>query len=129
MYVFLFLFPRLSSLEYVFTRSIFWCSEKRNEHKIKYLLESMKRRSIVHQNYMSREYVSNIDQWKLFSEDYKPITITLCLVNKITANNCCSQLYVSVGNISYSESNLRKGFYRVVSHFSLLSFWCCKSFT
>ena len=40
---------------------------------------------------MSRERVLNFNQWKIFSENYKPITVQLWLVYKINENNCRPQ--------------------------------------
>ena len=37
---------------------------------------------------MSRERVLNFNQWKIFSQNYKPITVQLWLVYKINENNC-----------------------------------------
>ena len=39
-----------------------------------------------------RESLSNFDQWKLVSENYKPIKVWLWFVYKITENNCRSRL-------------------------------------
>ena len=42
---------------------------------------------------MSCERALNSDQWKTFSENYKPIRVSLWLVYKFTDNNCRSQLF------------------------------------
>ena len=59
----------------------------------KYLLELIKRRSKVQENNMPREHDLNFDQWKTFSENYKPIRVWLCLVYKFAENNCRLQLF------------------------------------
>ena len=58
----------------------------------KYLLELIKRRSKVQENNMPCEHDLNFDQWKTFSESYKPIRVWLCLVYKFAENNCRLQL-------------------------------------
>ena len=42
---------------------------------------------------MPCEHALIFDQWKTFSENYKPIRVWLWLVYKFTENNCCSQLF------------------------------------
>ena len=59
----------------------------------KYLLELIKRRSKVQEKNMSCEGRLNFDQWKTFSENYKPIRVWLWFVYKFTENNCHSQLF------------------------------------
>ena len=49
-------------------------------------LELMKRRSKVQEKNMSCERVLNLDQWKTFSESYKPMRVWLWLVYKFTEN-------------------------------------------
>ena len=72
-------------------RAVFlWGSEKTNR---KYLLELMKWRSKVHQKNMSREKASDLDQWTLFSENYKPISVWLWFASKITETNCLSRTF------------------------------------
>ena len=56
------------------------------------LLELIKRRSKVQQNKMSSERALNFDQWKTFSENYRPMRDLLWLVYKFTKNYCCLQL-------------------------------------
>ena len=46
-------------------------------------LELIKRRSKVQEKNMSYELALNFDQWKTFSENYKPIRVWLWLVYKI----------------------------------------------
>ena len=46
----------------------------------KYLLELIKRRSKVQEKNMSCEGRLNFDQWKTFSENYKPIRVWLWFV-------------------------------------------------
>ena len=50
-----------------------WCGNN------KYLLELIKRRSKVQEKNMSCERALNFDQWKIFSENYKPMRVWLCL--------------------------------------------------
>ena len=64
----------------------FWCSN------IKYL-GLIKRRSKVQKINMSCKRTLNFDQWKPFSENYKPIRIWLSLVYKFTHNYCRSRLF------------------------------------
>ena len=49
-------------------------------------LELIKRRSKVQEKNMSCERALNFDQWKTFSENYKPMRVWLWLVNKFTEN-------------------------------------------
>ena len=49
-------------------------------------LELIKRRSKVHENNMSCERALNFDQWKTFSENYKPMRVWFWLVYKFTEN-------------------------------------------
>ena len=50
----------------------------------------IKRRSKVQEKNMSCEHASNFNQWKTFSENYKPMRVWLWLVYKITENYCRS---------------------------------------
>ena len=59
----------------------------------KYLLELIKRKSKVQGKNMSCERVLNFSQWKTFSENYKPIRVSLWLVYKFTKNNCPLRLF------------------------------------
>ena len=82
---------KICLLVFLFYRSFFWSvhvcavflwgSEKSNR---KYLLELIKWRWKVHQNNMSRERTLNLDHWKLFSENYKPMRVWLWFAYKIT---------------------------------------------
>ena len=65
-----------------------WGSKKSNR---KYLLELIKCRSNVHQKNMSLERLLNLDWWRSFSENYKPIRVWLWFVYKITETNCRSR--------------------------------------
>ena len=49
-------------------------------------LELIKRRSKVQEKNMSCERALNFDQWKTFSENYKPMIVWLWLVYKFTEN-------------------------------------------
>ena len=49
-------------------------------------LELIKRRSKVQEKNMSCERALNFDQWKTFSENYKPMRVWLWLVYKFTEN-------------------------------------------
>ena len=51
----------------------------------KYLLEFLKRRPKVHQENTLEERNLGLDQWKIFSKNYKLIKKFAC---KITDNNC-----------------------------------------
>ena len=51
-----------------------WCSEKQTPNN-KFLLELIKRRSKVQEKIMSYERALNSDQWKTFSENYKPVRV------------------------------------------------------
>ena len=42
---------------------------------------------------MSCERVLNFDQWKIFSENYKPMRVWLWLVYRFTENNCRLRLF------------------------------------
>ena len=53
-----------------------------------YLLELIKRRSIVWEKNMSCEHALNFDQWKTFCKNYKPKRVWLSLVYKFTENHC-----------------------------------------
>ena len=48
-----------------------------------YNISLNKRRSKVQEKNMSCEHALNFDQWKTFSENYKPITVWLWLIYKI----------------------------------------------
>ena len=54
-----------------------WCGNN------KYLLELIKRRSKVQEKNMSCERALNFDQWKTFSENYKPMRIWLWLFTNL----------------------------------------------
>ena len=56
-------------------------------------LELIKRRSKVQEKNMSCERALNFDQWKTFSENYKPMRVWLWLVYKFTENYCRSWLF------------------------------------
>ena len=56
-------------------------------------LELIKRRSKVQEKNMSCECALNFDQWKTFSENYKPMRVWLWLVYKFTENYCRSWLF------------------------------------
>ena len=64
-----------------------WCGNN------KYLLELIKRRSKVQEKNMSCERALNFDQWKTFSENYKPMRVWLWLVYKFTENYYPSRLF------------------------------------
>ena len=56
-------------------------------------LELIKRRSKVQEKNMSCERALNFDQWKTFSENYKPMRVWFWLVYKFTENYCRSWLF------------------------------------
>ena len=75
-YLFLFhdCFPVHAVFVYILllSHAIFpWCGEKNSNDK--YLLELIKRKPKVQEKNMSCECVLNFDQWKTFSENYKPM--------------------------------------------------------
>ena len=83
----LFLFHCLFPLEYAFTYSVFWHSEKSNFNR-KYLLELSK----VHQKNISSERALNFEESKRF---YKTNSrFWLWPVCNITENSCCLRLFV-----------------------------------
>ena len=46
----------------------------------------------------------DLDQWKLFSENYKPMRVWLWFVYKITGPNCCSRHFaefIQTQEVSY----------------------------
>ena len=57
--------------------------------------ELNKRRSKVHEKYMSCKHALNFDQQKICSKNYKPMRAWLWLVYKFTDNYCRSRLYFS----------------------------------
>ena len=59
----------------------------------KYLLELLKRISKVQETNTSCERALNFDQWKTFSENYKPMRVWLWLAYKFTENYCPSRLF------------------------------------
>ena len=59
----------------------------------KHLLELIKRRSKVQETIMSCERALNFDQWKTFSENYKPMRVWLWLVYKFAENYCRLRLF------------------------------------
>ena len=54
---------------------------------------TIKRRSKVQENNMSCERALNFDQWKTFSENYKPMRVWLWFVYKFTENYCRLRLF------------------------------------
>ena len=81
-------------LKFVFTCSIslMWWEKNPNPNS-KYILELAKRRSKVQEKNMSCERALNFDQWKTFSENYKPMRVWLWLVYKFTENYYPSRLF------------------------------------
>ena len=53
----------------------------------------IKRRSKVQEKNISCERALNFNQWKTFSENYKPMRVWLWLVYKFTENYCRSRLF------------------------------------
>ena len=69
-------------LKFVFTNNIsFMCWEIK------------KRRSKVQEKNMPYEHALNFDQWKTFSEHYKPMRVWLWRVYKFNENYCRSRLF------------------------------------
>ena len=75
-------FPNILYSDEVFL----WCGNTK-------YLELIKRRSKFQKINMSCERALNFDQWKPFSENYKPMRIWLWLVSKFTYNCCRSWLF------------------------------------
>ena len=69
-----------------------WCDRKETPSN-KYLLELIKRRSKVQEKNMSCERGLNFDQWKTFSENYKPMRVWLWVVHRFTENYCHLRLF------------------------------------
>ena len=72
----------LDTLKFVFACNSFcmWWEITPNS---KYLLELINRRPKVQEINMSCEHALNIDQWKTFSENYKPMRVWLWLVTDL----------------------------------------------
>ena len=84
MFYFYFMIGFLWSL---YSHTIFlWCSNTK-------YLALIKRRSKVQKNNMPCERALNFNQWKSFSENYKPMIIWLWLVYKFTDNDCRWRLF------------------------------------
>ena len=76
----------------MYSHTIFlWRGEKETPNT-KYL-ELIKRRSKVQEKNMSCERALNFDQWKTFSENYKPMRVWLCLAYRFIENNCRSWIF------------------------------------
>ena len=73
-------------------RIFIWYGQKKTPNS-KYLLELIKRRSKVQEKNISCERALNFDQWKTFSENYKPMRVWLWLVYKFTENYCRLRLF------------------------------------
>ena len=82
--IFLYLLHDWFYFEFVFIYSI--------SLMYKYLPELVKTRSKVQEKNISCECVLSFDQWKSFSQNYKPLN-WLWFVYKFTKNNCCLQLF------------------------------------
>ena len=67
-----------------------WCGEKLNP--ITKYLDLIRKKSKVQETNMSYKHALNFDQWKIFSENYKPMKVWLWLVYKIIENYCRSWL-------------------------------------
>ena len=77
-------FLRTSLVQNTPWRLLLWTTVSKTSNN-KYL-ELIKRRSKVQENNMSCERALNFDQWKTFSENYKPMRVSLWLVYKFTEN-------------------------------------------
>ena len=65
-------------------------------------LELLEIRSKVQEKNMSCERALNFDQWKLFSENYKPMRVWLWLVYKFTKNcQIYRQMHCQILRLSY----------------------------
>ena len=91
----LFLFHDLFPLEFVFRYSILniYVMCWKILQPIKYLLELIKIRSKNQEKNMPCERRLNFDQWKKFSENYKPMRVWLWLVDKFNDNYCRLRLF------------------------------------
>ena len=90
MYISFFLFHDWFPLEFVFTYISLVC---RMWWEINIYTRVDKKRSKVQEKNMSQERALNFDQWKTFSENYKPIRVWLWLVYKFTDNYCPLRLF------------------------------------
>ena len=76
----------------LYSHTIFlYCGEKWTQ--ITKHLVLIKRRSKVQDKNLSCERALNFDQWKAFSENYKPMRVWSWLVYKFTENYCCPWLF------------------------------------
>ena len=75
-------------------------------NKLQLLNILIKRRSKVQEKNMSCERASNFNQWKTFSENYKPMRVWFWLVYKSTENFCPSWLFLRVHSNSKEVSYL-----------------------
>ena len=73
---------------------LMWWKIKSNLNS-KYILELAKRRSKVQEKNMWWKRALSFDQWKRFSESYKPMRVWLWLLYKLTKNYCCLRLFPS----------------------------------
>ena len=70
----------------------------------KWLFEVIKRRSKVQEKNRSCDRALNFNQWKTFSENYKPMRVWLWLVYKFTENHCRLRLFsefIQTQEVSY----------------------------
>ena len=88
---FLFLFHDWFPLEFAFTYNISLVCKMWWEINIYTRVD--KKRSKVQEKNMSQERALNFDQWKTFSENYKPMRVWLWLVYKFTENYCRLRLF------------------------------------
>ena len=63
------------------------CWETNSKQEIS-ILELIKTRSKVQEKNMSCESALNFDQWKTFSENYKPMRVWVWLFYRFTENYC-----------------------------------------
>ena len=82
-----------------------WCSEKWNFKQN--LLELMKRWSKVYVKNVSHERALNFYPLKTFSKKNQPLKVWICLVYKISENNCCSRQELSYLPWQNKCSNLK----------------------
>ena len=88
----LFLFHDWFPLEFVlrYNISVTWWEINSKQQN---LFELIKRRSKVQEKNMSCERDLNFDQWKTFSENYKPMRVWLWVVHRFAENYCHLRLF------------------------------------
>ena len=82
------------SLWSVYLCAVFlWYSKKSNFNESIFNRVNQKKIKSSLKKYMSCEWTLNLDQWKAFAKDFKPIRVWLWLVYNTTKNNCYFWLF------------------------------------